>query len=264
MALIFDGKIVSPVVTKEVAKTKFGLSIDNFIGDVDANGVLQAPTGDFVLDLTGLTKIGENGFRGLFAQNQRVTGVVANDVTEILDLGMAYAFTDSANVSTFEFNGLVEINVKSVFYGVNKTGNTKLVPHFNSLKSINGLGVFKDAFSSARINPDETFPVLEYVAGVNAFYNFRTYTAGEIITFSTIKTIVGSKATYDCIFGSIAKKNIVWNFPSATSFTGYIWNSTSSYPGEIHFAAANQAAIEACSGYANKWGFAGATIYFDL
>lgn len=33
---------------------------------------------------------------------------------------------------------------------------------------------------------------------------------------------------------------------------------------EIHFAAANQSAIEASTGYSTKWGRSAATVYFDL
>ena len=39
------------------AATKFGVSIDNILGDVDADGSYKSPAGDFVLDLTGVKSI---------------------------------------------------------------------------------------------------------------------------------------------------------------------------------------------------------------
>ena len=50
-------------------------------------------------------------------------------------------------------------------------------------------------------------------------------------------------------------------FPNVSFITGKVFIN---YVSEIHFAAANQAAIEACDGYDTKWGATNATIYFDL
>ena len=252
--------------------TKYGVSIDNILGDVDADGSYKSPAGDFVLDLTGVKSIkrsddnSNKGFNSLFYNEDRCVAVIGND---LIDSNLRDCFYNvcalDTRLSVFEFNSIETIVAQSMFGACNNYGNSKLVPHFNKLKSIKSYSAtFDSAFSSAKIEPDETFPSLEYVSGTMQFNNFRKLSEGDVVVFSRIRTIVGATSAYSSTFGSIYTKNLIWKFPNATEFTGYIWYISTSYPGEIHFAAANQAALEACDGYANKWGNAGATIYFDL
>jgi len=53
------------------------------------------------------------------------------------------------------------------------------------------------------------------------------------------------------------------DLPACTSVGDYAFYDCSTLSA-IHFAAANQATIEALSGYSSKFGASSATIYFDL
>ena len=68
---------------------------------------------------------------------------------------------------------------------------------------------------------------------------------------------IGTKAFYGCY----NLKTI--SLPNCTSIADTAFGSCSSLT-EIHFATANQATIEALSGYSSKFGASSATIYFDL
>lgn len=263
---------ICPTVSVSVPKKKYGVSIDNVLGDVDADGNYAAPTGEFVLDLTGVKFIPNvspipsgTGFYYALAHNPRCVGVIGNDLVGSDQRGaLAGICAYNTNLRAFEFNSLETITVHEMFQSCNEGGSSRLVPHFRKLKHIESNGdTFESAFSRAKIEPDETFPLLEYVSGSTQFDSFRSFSNGDEIIFSKIKTIIGGTSKYDGTFGSLYSRTI-WKFPSATEFTNYIWNISASYPGEVHFAAANQAAIEACEGYSYKWGFVGATIYFDL
>lgn len=70
-------------------------------------------------------------------------------------------------------------------------------------------------------------------------------------------TSIGSNAFYSC-----AGLETV-NLPECTSIGSNAFSSCSKLT-SIHFAAANQATIEALSGYSSKFGASSATIYFDL
>ena len=61
-----------------------------------------------------------------------------------------------------------------------------------------------------------------------------------------------------------AKDGFVLNLPKCNNITSSSALSNASCSSQIHFAAANQATIEACDGYSNKFGASSATIYFDL
>ena len=264
----------TPAIIKieEVSKKKFGVSIDNLLGNVDENGNYTAPTESFVLDLTGVKFIPKvaslppgTGFHHTLDNNMQCVGVIGNDLVGSDQRGaLAGICSTNTKLRAFEFNSLETITAQEMFQSCNMYGYSGLVPHFRKLKRIESNSkTFELAFNSAKIEPDETFPLLEYVSGSIQFRSFRSFSNGDEIIFSKIKTIIGDASKYSGTFGSLYYSTI-WKFPSATEFTNYIWDISASYPGELHFAAANQAAIEACEGYSYKWGFAGATIYFDL
>jgi hypothetical protein len=248
-----------------VEKTKFGVGIDNFIGDVDADGKLLRRTNIEGIILSGVKSIGYEALANAFT-GREIKYFIADDIESFDENALMSAFNGS-RVERVSFNNLVQINSRAVFLQCFMTCQRLNHLSFAKLKKIAANSVFSSALSSTTslvLSYDEIFPSLEELSGNSVFSTGRTYKANEIITFSKIKKITGGTAIYYATFGDFYVKDTVWNFPSATEFTGYIWNVSTSYPGEIHFAAANQAAIEACDGYANKWGFAGATIFFDL
>jgi hypothetical protein len=259
-----------------VEKTKFGVGIDNFIGDVDSDGILYKPETKFALNLSGLNGVYNNAFSYAFYQNKNITEVDGAEITFVRTSAFHYAFYGTPNLKTVRFDNIETIGEgsSSAFYGAfgdytSKTHNSIVDISFIKLKEVTASSCFREAFKNVSTTKyvstvDEIFPSLEIIGGSQTFDGFVSYYANFSYTFSHIKKITGGTATYYSTFGGLYVKGTVWNFPSATEFTGYIWNIGTSYPGEIHFAAANQAAIEACDGYANKWGFAGATIYFDL
>jgi hypothetical protein len=247
-----------------VEKTKFGVGIDNFLGNVDADGNYVAPSEPFELNLVGVKRVITTAFTNRF-QNTTITKFIANDLIEVGANSFVGCFTSSNKLIRVEVNNIETISGNYAFQQAFYSCNNLQTATFNKLKTVSGAYCFQNAFNSTPIKSlDNVFPSLEYVSGNYAFSGIISYVANDTITLSNIKKITGSTSQYGAIFGSFYIQNTVWKFPSATEFTGYIWNVSSSYAGEIHFAAANQAAIEACEGYANKWGFAGATIFFDL
>lgn len=256
----------TPAIIKieEVPKKKYGVSIDNLLGDVDKNGTYVVPTEKFTVDITGVKKAGYEAFRYFFAYNKGIQRFTADSVVEVAGNAFEGAFANSTIVSA-SFGGIERIAAPEVFFKAFSTNSLESVV-FSKLKTINGSNVFNVAFGGGSSNIeglDSVFPALEEVSGNSALtmcYNF----GGKITTLSFIKKIVGSSSSFLSTFGSPYMENTIFLLPRATELSRYIWNISASYPGEVHFAAANQAAIEACEGYSYKWGFVGATIYFDL
>lgn len=258
------------IVEKEVAKTKFGATVDAFLGDVDANGVYKKTTTPLYVNLVGVTSIYMGAFMYRFAGAIELD-FAADDVTSIDSEGMSHAFYStmgSSNPKKISFANLEVVDQYCAFeqclYASGNEKNTTF--NFPKLKVISGTRTFSKFSASYYGNVDDIFPALEEISGANSMDGFCAYQNrnGVPLTFSKLKKAAGS-TTYQpaAPFGSPQTNGNVWNFPSATEFVGYLWSS-GSYTGEIHFAAANQAAIEACEGYANKWGFTKATIFFDL
>ncbi len=257
----------APAIVKveEVPKLKFGASVNAFLGDVDENGFLQKPTNEFILDLTGVkgfnvSNIFENKFN-----STKIKQVIANDLTTLFMNDFVNAFSNCMSLTKAEFNNLESITTdksfNNAFYNCPYAKIT-----FNKLKIVSGPSAFNNGLRTfaKNVNIEETFPLLEEISGNGSFTSFISFFSDTVVTFPSIKKISGGTAYYQSTFGNVGMNGTIWNFPNAIEFTKSIWNTSASYTGEIHFAAANQAAIEACDGYADKWGFAGATIYFDL
>ena len=250
------------IVEKEVAKTKFGLSIDGFFGDVDENGVLlPAPAENLTLDLTGVEHIGDNSLAYVFynKKNMDIT-VIADDVKTIGLRGFNEAFVGCNSVS-FSCNK-VEVLENNAFEmafsrSTYSAGPSSVEFSFKSVKKITN-GGFKDASSNKSFTADKSFPVLEELRGNTPIGGI----VGGDYYFSSIKTIEGSTSAYSGTFYSTALGTKHIYLPYCTTATGYIGRKTSSYGVYLHFAIANQAAIEACDGYDHK--FDALEIYFDL
>lgn len=263
--LYINNRAVTPIITKtkEVAKTKFGATVDLFLGDVDANGNYVAPNEPFEVNLAGVKSLPDSVFnRRFFAAP--IKKFIANDLVyvgkEAMDFGAYTSKVEEVRIDSLE---TMESNY-AFNYAFGYCSYLKKAS-FAKLKRVSGTRALNGCFVDVILDVEDVFPSLEEVTGMNSLENVVKIYDDCILNYLTIKKITGGTATYSSIFGAADnKKNTVWNFPSATEFTGYIWNVSASYPGEIHFAAANQAAIEACEGYDYKWGFAGATIYFDL
>ena len=252
-------------IGETVPETRFGVGIGNILGTVDADGKLSKPADIEEVNLVGVKNIDNNVLEYAFA-GKEIKYFTANDVENVSSSALQNCFY-SSNIKQASFDGIEEINGSFAFSSCFAYCYLLTYLSFKKLKKINGTGIFNNALLSASaltMTYDEIFPSLEEVYGNSTLITGRSYKANDVITFSKIKKITGGSITNHSTFGGFYAQNTVWNFPSVTEFTGYIWNVGSSYAGEIHFAAANQAAIEACEGYANKWGFQNATIYFDL
>jgi hypothetical protein len=258
------------IVEKEIAKEKFGATVDSFLGDVDADGNYVASSEPVEINLAGLKSVPDYGFSYKF-YGIRKLAVNANDVVSVGREGFRYAFatpnTSEADSLSVSFDNLEVVDSQNAFeYACHSRASlfNKTIISFKKLKKIAASNAFQ--YFGNQIDPDfdEIFPSLEEISGNNVFGGAFRIAVNSVITLSKVKKITGSTSQYSSTIGGIYYQNTVWNFPSATEFTGYIWNISSSYAGEIHFAAANREAIEACEGYDYKWGFAGASLFFDL
>lgn len=246
--------------------TKYGVSIDNLLGNVDENGVYVKPTENFVVNLSGVKVIPDSGFKYAFIENSCVTQFIANDVVSVGEYGASHICSNARYLERFCFDGIEEVYSTGAFFSCANGYN--VAPSFKKLRVISGKEIFNNAFYSGYLKDvslDEIFPSLEEIAGDSVLTQCLYFAISLEQHLSKVRKITGdSTSAYRSVFGGLYVSDSKWYLPSATELTGYVWNIGSSYTGELHFAAANQGAIEACDGYDKKWGFTNATIFFDL
>lgn len=241
--------------------TKFGVSIDNIIGNVDADGVYSKPTGVITLDLTGVKTVALGGFANRFYKAATEIIIIAPDLTDVKGNAFEEAFFGNTKI-TARFDALEEItgneSFDSAFAGSSYTRPERDIV-FSKLKKINASDVFTSSFDGTVIDFDKTFPVLEEIQGSNIIASLP---APSTYTLSKVKKIVGGSSSTYSTFRMNYSGTVTINLPSATELSDYVCRATSSYKCNLHFAVANQAAIEACPGYEYKFG--ATEIYFDL
>lgn len=247
--------------------TKYGASVDTWIGDVDENGVLQRATWTGALNFAGVKEIVAYGLKYTFYACLGITSVDLSSVQKIGIEGMNSAFRDCVGITSVDLSSLQTVDV------------TGLNDAFNGCKGITSVDlsslqfVYANGLSNAfRDCVGITSVVLSSLHEVNlsglsrAFYGCTGLTS---VDFSSSQHI-GSKGLQSAFDGCTSLTSI--SFPSLTdvqtnSFGSSTLNGTfrnCTALTEIHFRADMQATIEAMQGYGEKWGATNCTIYFDL
>lgn len=266
--------------------TKYGISIDDLLGEVNASGQLQHPLGgDVDLVISGFTSVANYVLNYKFARSNALRTVVFTDLQH----------ADGTSCFDRAFNACIQLQSVS----------------FPKLATANGQTVFSYCFQGDTKLTTASFPLLEEATQSNAFqYVFGGCTLLENIDFSSLRVVGNPSATTSTSYrqfyyafqncGKITEITFpaleeVWCNGTAANTGTFSYNNkvtkfyfpklhtiskTAKYSNtagannifysctaltEIHFGAANQSAIEATTGYATKWGApSSCTIYFDL
>lgn len=289
---------VTKIVKKEVVKTKFGVSVDAFVGDLDADGKLSSRRAGNEFNGIGIKKVAQGALSTTFYREYAdafdpLKKILLPDLETIEAAGcrqMAYHCyglieVDLGNLTTIATSGLYE-----AFY---LCGNLKTVKA-DKITTIASNYACKSAFSGTGVS-NASMPNLVSITGKNAcqdmFSNcvFDKIGLDNLVTidaddacremflglkidtaeFPKLETITGNTACRNWFKQSTVKKIY---FPMLTNISTSAFGTNNSYSAfygctaltEIHFRADMQATIEAMSQYANKWGATNATIYFSL
>ena len=290
---------------------KYGATVDTFLGDVDASGVLQAPTGQADLVFDGVTDLAMNALYYRFYENHTISSVSFPQLVQITGKNALYNCFYNAPIENISFPVLQSVTGESGLSNVCSSVSASIQSvSFPALTTVSGTTSFSGAFSNCGEITSASFPVLEEITGNVAFYAcFASCSALTNVSFPKLKKIGSDTTTganYRHFDGSFRSTGITsLEFPELTAiycsssgsyggtFSGnstiqkmyfpkltvidkspaYTGNSTAQnyiFSGcnsltELHFGAANQAAIEALPGYATLWGRGAgkATVYFD-
>ena len=268
------------------SSTKYGVSIDNMLGDV-SNNTLQCPSGGNVdLTITGFTKLEQYALYYKFCRNNAIRSVIFADLTTIdQSYALQYAFQNSTSLVSASFPELTAVSGSSsmgnVFYGCTALTSVS----FPKLETINTSSSWQYIFYNCSKLTSVDLPKLKIIGNASTsssnnrqfYYATNGCTKLTSITFPELTAVYcnGNGGTYGTFANCTKVKK--WYFPQLTYFgwsSGYtnanraqpiealFYNCTDTT--EIHFAAANKTAIQALTGYNAKWGATNATIYFDL
>ena len=253
----------------------------SFVGiprEVTSGGIYQIPQTDFIFSTpSNATDLGDSAlYQAFFNPNGTESGISAltgadlSSLTSVSgDSALRQAFRRCANFDTFNASNIVSITGHRALDSFAQDTNiaysaTGHIIKFDKLQQI-GSG------STVYDENDQQF--------AGAFYklNFSTSTDHAIeLDFPALTTIYcsGNNTSGGTFYGN--NRVSVMKFKSLTTINkaptyaygsnaqNYLFKDCTALS-ELHFGAANQAAIEATSGYSTKWGApSSCQIYFDL
>ena len=284
--------------------TKFGLTIDDFLYDLNDGAIQQPKSASFdgsairevlecglgyrfavsgnwyptivnqggidgVLDLRNVTTVGIAGLEGICLGNILLTEVRL-DSLEVIDkvYSLSYSFKKCIALQKVHWKVKeITAGVVECFSGCRELKETGL----DDLEEISGGAQFNDMYAGCTSLTETGLTNLMYIS------KGSVYSAGGAIFNGCTGLLKGG---LDNLIGSC----LVSVFSGCTGLTKeYFPMLTDVYKGsfkgissssyafygcknitELHFRADMQATIESCTGYSSKFGATNATIYFDL
>ena len=263
--------------------TKFGVSINDLLGEVDENGTYNfgslggASVDKFVFDGSGIKKVGWAAFNYAFTNNAGISEALFPDLEEIDTYGFYQAFRQST-ITRITFGKVRVINKDYALYhmasSIPNNQDRLLELPIKNVEELSGYSVAECAFNQAFDGKATGLYNLRIINGIHACYSMLRYSWFlEDIQLDSLESISGDAACQemfrDC---SVLKKAYFYSLTSVTpanalgteSLEDPIFSWCDNLK-EIHFRADAKATIEGLTAYAAaKFGAYYATIYFDL
>jgi hypothetical protein len=181
--------------------TKFGASVDTWVGDVDENGVLQATTWTGALNFAGVREIGDRSLFYAFYRCAGITGVDFSSLQSVGTYGLSNAFQSCTGITSADFSSLQNVGsngLSNVFYDCEELTSAD----FSSLTTVGYNGLYY-AFRSCKKLTTMSFPSLTNVQSSslsNAFSNCTALT--EIHFRADMQATIEGLTGYSSKFGA--------------------------------------------------------------
>lgn len=168
MATLYLGnQRIAPMTVETKEASKYGMTIDNMLGDVDENGVLQWPadtTGDIVFNGVKVINKGYIWYYKHYSNNSLTHGVSFPDLEEITGIySLAYCFSKT-HISSVSFLKLESVKAQGGLQRVfDSSGVTSAT--FPKLVRIEGINALNGALYGCSYLASVSFPKLNYISG---------------------------------------------------------------------------------------------------
>lgn len=252
---------IGETVVVEKETTKYGASVNTFLGDVDENGVLQVVSGASVdLDFSNVEEVADLALCNKFLYNSLIKSANFSSLKKVGTCGLQSVFSQSS-IETANFGQLTVVDQQGFDNAFFRTPIKSI--NFDLLET-SGFSAFMFAFSECRMLESINFNSLRIIEEQAMWDAFSYCEKLRSINFDAVENIHwgGLSSAFNCCTSLTSI-----SFPSLTEIE--ITALSSAFAGctaltEIHFRADMQETIEATDGYSEKWGASSATVYFDL
>jgi len=256
-----------------VVSRKYGASIDTFLGNVDANGVLQPSVEMPDLLFTGVTDVASYGLYYRFVLS-RVKSVSFPNLTTISGFyGCYYTFSGCSSLTSISFPSLTTISGSYGCYNMFSSCSSLTSISFPSLTTISGSNGCYYMFNRCTSLTSVSFPNLTTITGSYGCYGMLYYcTSLTSVSFPNLTTISGSNGCYYMFSACTSLTDVYFPALTTTSFGSNVnqFNSMLATTGNttthtLHFPSNLESTISNLTGYPLFGGTSGYVVCaFDL
>ena len=183
---------IGSIPTGGGVSTKYGATVDNFLGNVDANGVLQIPsnTSEDII-FTGVKGLSDNSLYGKFYINTNLEcGVSLPDLEVISGSNALYYAFYQTHITSVSLPKLKTISgSNALYYAFYQTHITSL--SLPELETVSGENALYYLASGCPYLTSASFPKLKTVSGNNGLYSLLKDTKITTISFPSLETVSG-------------------------------------------------------------------------
>ena len=184
------------------SSSKYGININNLLGDIDTNGVLQRANQEQSLTFELPNTATDIGNLALYYKLNTCIDLTSVNLPYITTVsgyyGLSGAFYGCTRLTSVDLSSLVTVSGENAFGGTfnNCSGLTSV--NLSSLTTVSGEAAFFDTFANCTNLTTISFPNLQTISGENAFtQTFRNCTNLTSISFLALETISGDMVFYD-------------------------------------------------------------------
>lgn len=246
-------------VVKGGGSTKYGVSVDAFLGSIDQNGVLQRATPGNVV-LTGPTDLADSAMAAAFSYSE----IVTFSAPTLAAISGTYALQNTflgSKVQAIYLDGVVEISGTSALEYACRYTSYLTTLSMASLVRISGAGAFSNFATAISGNVFSTvnMPLLAEVTGAGALsYWLVRCTSLTTLSLPSLTKVTGSNAFQRAFDGS-GITTLTLGGTSAIDFGGQTDSFTNMFNNcsqniTVNAPAASRTDIEAMTGYPNFGG----------
>lgn len=193
-----DGYSSVTVNVQGGGNSKYGLSADNTLGDIDNNGILQHPSTSCNLVFTGVEGLGQEMLQYKFYNNPTIRTLSFPSLTILNKTQSMYlAFTNCSNLTTLDMGNLTTVTGYRAMASAFKNCTSLESIDLSNLVTVDGDGAMVETFSRCTSLESIDLSNLTTVGTSSALNCTFSYCSNlENIDISNVTTISGAQAMY--------------------------------------------------------------------
>ena len=181
--------------------TKYGATVDSFLGDIDSNGVLYPASTDTYLSFNGVKKMKDYALNHKFYHDYDIDGVSFPDLEELGNsngmgsYALQNAFSNCTNLTYAYFPKLKHVQATYALNGIFTDCRNLTSINFDSLEYAAENDAFVSAFERTGLT-SVSFPRLTYAIGWNNAFN----QCGKLtsVSFPALTSVGSTVGFYGC------------------------------------------------------------------